>query len=156
MLEGGQTQLTPLNNNTMPVTFRWRPATYLSDSTVQSPIARPPDDIYYTYVITTDKGCSAQDVVFVKVLKAPIVPNIFSPNGDGVHDTWVLPYLDSYPGCTVEVVNRYGQSVFRSVGYTTPWDGTVNGKPVPVGTYYFVIDPKNGRKRLAGYVDIIR
>ncbi|MEY4891841.1 MAG: hypothetical protein RIQ34_453 [Bacteroidota bacterium] len=156
MLEGGQTQLTPLNNNTMPVTFRWRPATYLSDSTVQSPIARPPDDIYYTYVITTDKGCSAQDVLFVKVLKAPIVPNIFSPNGDGVHDTWVLPYLDSYPGCTVEVVNRYGQSVFRSVGYTTPWDGTVNGKPVPVGTYYFVIDPKNGRKRLAGYVDIIR
>lgn len=156
MLEGGQTQLTPVNNNTMPVTFRWRPAMYLSDSTVQSPIARPPDDIYYTYVITTDKGCSAQDVVFVKVLKAPIVPNIFSPNGDGVHDTWVLPYLDTYPGCTVEVVNRYGQSVFRSVGYTSPWDGTVNGKPVPVGTYYFVIDPKNGRKRLAGYVDIIR
>lgn len=107
-------------------------------------------------MITTDKGCSAQDVVFVKVLKAPIVPNIFSPNGDGVHDTWVLPYLDTYPGCTVEVVNRYGQSVFRSVGYTSPWDGTVNGKPVPVGTYYFVIDPKNGRKRLAGYVDIIR
>jgi gliding motility-associated-like protein len=128
----------------------------LSDSTILSPIARPTDDIFYTYFITTDKGCSAQDVVFVKVLKTPSVPNIFSPNGDGVHDTWIIPYLDTYPGCTVEVANRYGQVVFRSIGYPTPWDGKVNGNPVPVGTYYYVIDPKNGRKRIAGYVDIIR
>jgi len=156
MLEGGQTQLTPVNNNTMPITIRWRPSSYLSDPTILSPIARPIDDIYYTLYLITDKGCAAQDVVFVKVLKTPIVPNIFSPNGDGVHDTWVIPYLDSYPGCTVEVVNRYGQLVFRSVGYPTPWDGRINGNPAPVGTYYFVIDPKNGRKRVAGYVDIIR
>lgn len=156
MLEGGQTQLTPVNNNTMPITIRWRPSSFLSDSTILSPIARPTDDIYYTLYLVTDKGCAAQDVVFVKVLKTPIVPNIFSPNGDGVHDTWVIPYLDSYPGCTVEVVNRYGQLVFRSVGYPTPWDGRINGNPAPVGTYYYVIDPKNGRKRVAGYVDIIR
>ncbi len=156
MLEGGQTQLTPGNNNTMPITIRWRPSSFLSDSTILSPIARPADDIYYTLYLVTDKGCAAQDVVFVKVLKTPIVPNIFSPNGDGVHDTWVIPYLDSYPGCTVEVVNRYGQLVFRSVGYPTPWDGRINGNPAPVGTYYYVIDPKNGRKRVAGYVDIIR
>jgi gliding motility-associated-like protein len=156
MLEGGQTQLTPVNNNSMPITIRWTPATNLSDSTILSPIARPTDDIFYTYFITTDKGCSAQDVVFVKVLKTPSVPNIFSPNGDGVHDTWIIPYLDTYPGCTVEVANRYGQVVFRSIGYPTPWDGKVNGNPVPVGTYYYVIDPKNGRKRIAGYVDIIR
>ncbi len=156
MLEGGQTQLTPVNNNAMPITVQWSPASFLSDATVLSPIARPTDDITYTYFITTDKGCSAQDEVFVKVLKTPSVPNIFSPNGDGVHDTWVIPYLDTYPGCTVEVANRYGQIVFRSVGYPSPWDGRINGKPVPVGTYYYVIDPKNGRKRLAGYVDVIR
>lgn len=156
MLEGGQTQLTPVNNNNMPVIFRWRPSSYLSDSTILSPIATPPDDIYYTFVITTNKGCSAQDIVFVKVLKTPTVPNIFSPNGDGVHDTWVIPYLDTYVGCTVEIVNRYGQLVYRSVGYPKPWDGRVNGNQVPVGTYYYVIDPKNGRKRIAGYVDIIR
>ena len=51
---------------------------------------------------------------------------------------------------------RYGQPVFHSVGYTTPWDGKINGKDAPVGTYYYVIDPKNGRSKLAGYVDIIR
>jgi gliding motility-associated-like protein len=106
--------------------------------------------------VTSPQGCSASDAVFVKVLKAPSVPNIFSPNGDGVHDRWVIPYLESYPGCTIDVVNRYGQPVFHSVGYATPWDGKINGKDAPVGTYYYVIDPKNGRSRMAGYVDIIR
>ena len=94
--------------------------------------------------------------MFIKVLKDPPVPNIFSPNGDGVHDTWVIPFLDSYPGCTVEIVNRYGYLIYRSVGYASPWDGKVNGKDVPVGTYYYVIDPKNGRAKKAGFVDIIR
>jgi gliding motility-associated-like protein len=156
MLEGGQVQLTPPNNYPMPVTFAWTPPTYLDDPTRVDPTARPPDDITYLLTVTSNKGCSDTSSVFIRVLKDPPVPNIFSPNGDGVHDTWVIPYLDSYPGCTVEVVNRYGNLVFRSVGYATPWDGKVKGRDVPVGTYYYVIDPKNGRKRKAGYVDIIR
>jgi gliding motility-associated-like protein len=156
MLEGGQVQITPPNNYPMPVTFAWTPPTYLDDPTRLDPIARPPDDITYLLTVTTNKGCSDTSSMFIKVLKDPPVPNIFSPNGDGVHDTWIIPYLDSYPGCTVEVVNRYGYLIFRSVGYATPWDGKVNGKDVPVGTYYYVIDPKNGRKKKAGYVDIIR
>jgi gliding motility-associated-like protein len=156
MLEGGQVQITPPNNYPMPVTFAWTPPTYLDDPTRLDPIARPPDDITYLLTVTTNKGCSDTSSMFIKVLKDPPVPNIFSPNGDGIHDTWVIPYLDSYPGCTVEVVNRYGYLIFRSVGYATPWDGKINGQNVPVGTYYYVIDPKNGRKKKAGYVDIIR
>ncbi|NBX10635.1 MAG: PKD domain-containing protein, partial [Chitinophagaceae bacterium] len=156
MLEGGQVQITPPNNYPMPVTFAWTPATYLDDPTRLDPIARPPDDITYLLTVTTNKGCSDTSSMFIKVLKDPPVPNIFSPNGDGIHDTWVIPYLDSYPGCTVEIVNRYGYLIYRSVGYPTPWDGKVNGIDVPVGTYYYVIDPKNGRKKKAGYVDIIR
>ena len=156
MLEGGQVQLTPPNNYPMPVTFAWTPPTYLDDPTRIDPTARPPDDITYLLTVTSNKGCSDTSSVFIRVLKDPPVPNIFSPNGDGIHDTWIIPYLDSYPGCTVEVVNRYGYIVFRSVGYATPWDGKINGKDAPIGTYYFVIDPKNGRKKKAGYVDIIR
>jgi gliding motility-associated-like protein len=106
--------------------------------------------------VTSDKGCSATDQVFIKVLKMPTIPNIFSPNGDGVHDTWKIDYLDTYPGSTVDIFNRYGQKVFHSDGYTTPWDGTVNGKPVPVGTYYYIVNPKNGRSQISGYVDVIR
>ena len=85
--------------------------------------------------MTTDNGCVKSDDVFIKVLKAPAIPNIFSPNGDGIHDTWVIQYLESYPGATVDIFNRYGQLIYHSEGYANPWDGTINGKPVPVGTY---------------------
>jgi len=94
--------------------------------------------------------------VFVKLLKTPTIPNVFTPNGDGVNDTWVIEYLESYVGATVEIFNRYGSLVFRSVGYTKSWDGTYGGKQMPAGTYYYVINPKNGRKQISGFVDIVR
>jgi gliding motility-associated-like protein len=54
------------------------------------------------------------------------------------------------------VYNRYGQLVYRSTGYNTPWDGRYNGTPLPFGTYYWIINPKNGRAAITGSVTIIR
>ena len=73
-----------------------------------------------------------------------------------MHDKWVIEFLDSYPGCVVEIYNRSGQMIHRIVNYTMPWDGRINGKDAPVGTYYYIIDPKNGRKPMTGFIDIIR
>lgn len=156
VLEGGVVMLTPALNANYPVTYLWSPATWLDKPGIETPVASPLNDITYTLTVTSNKGCSSSDDVFVKVLKAPQIPNIFSPNNDGIHDKWEISYLASYPGCTVDIYNRYGQLIYHSVGYDKPWDGTVNGKQVPVGTYYYVIDPKNGRKKMSGYVDIIR
>jgi gliding motility-associated-like protein len=156
VLEGGQVMLTPAQNASMPVTYSWTPVMHLNNASIAQPLASPIDDITYTLTVTSDKGCADSDDVFVKVLKSPAIPNIFSPNGDGIHDKWVIQYLETYPGCTVDIYNRYGQIVFHSVGYTTAWDGTVNGKPVPVGTYYYIVNPKNGRGQMSGYVDVIR
>lgn len=156
VLEGGAVQLTPAVNAGFPITYTWTPPAGLSNPNVADPLASPVDDITYTMKVTSNKGCSSSDQVFVKVLKKPEIPNIFSPNGDGIHDRWVIAFLETYPGCIVEVFNRYGQRIYYSVGYSLPWDGTVNGKPVPVGTYYYIVDPKNGRQKQAGYVDIVR
>lgn len=156
VLEGGVVQLTPALLAGIPVTYSWTPPTGLSSTTIPDPMASPTDDITYTLTVTSAKGCNTSDQVFVKVLKKPEIPNIFSPNGDGIHDKWVIRYLETYPGSTVEIYNRYGQRIFYSIGYNQPWDGTINGKPVPVGTYYYIVDPKNGRQRIAGYVDVIR
>jgi gliding motility-associated-like protein len=54
------------------------------------------------------------------------------------------------------VFNRNGQKVFHSEGYGTDWDGNYNGKPLPVATYYYIINPKNGRNIMSGSVSIIR
>jgi gliding motility-associated-like protein len=107
-------------------------------------------------MVSTANGCSATDEVLVKVLKTPTIPNVFTPNGDGVNDKWVIEYLESYPGATVEVFNRYGSLVYRSTGYTKAWDGKFSGKDMPAGTYYYIINPKNGRKQISGFVDIVR
>jgi gliding motility-associated-like protein len=68
----------------------------------------------------------------------------------------MIPNLADYPGSSVEVFNRYGQRVFYSAGYGTPWDGNYNGKPVPAGTYYYVIQLQNGFKPMSGSVTILR
>lgn len=85
-----------------------------------------------------------------------IIPNTFTPNGDGVNDTWDIKYLNSYPLCTVQIFTRWGQSVYSSIGYGAPWDGTYRGAALPSGTYYYVINLKNNTQLLSGFVAIIR
>ncbi len=155
MIENGSIQLlaTASGNN---LTYVWTPNTRIDNPTILRPRVNPVSEQLYKLEATSADGCKASDTVTVFILKNIVIPNIFSPNGDGVHDKWVVDYLDSYPGCTVDIYNRYGQLIFHSLGYDTPWDGKVNGKDVPVGTYYYIIDPKNGRTKVSGYVDVIR
>lgn len=155
LLEGDFMTLpaTASGNN---LSYVWSPPVALSNTTVLQPQASPVDDITYHLTATSGEGCKASDEISITVLKMLHIPNAFSPNGDGIHDRWEIKYLNTYPGATVEVYNRYGQLVYKSSGYPQPWDGTFNGNPLPVGTYYYLINPKNGRKQMSGYVDIIR
>jgi len=116
------------------------------------------------YLITAD-GADAKNYTFDYVpgtltVKAPLVtiviPNTFTPNGDGINDVWNIKSLTDYPDCMVSIYTRYGGLVYQSRGYSTPWNGTTNGKQLPVGTYYYIIDPKSGVKKLAGSITILR
>lgn len=156
VLEGGKVKLTPTLITGIPVTYTWTPPTWLDNPAIAQPESSPLTDFNYRLTVTSDKGCTTFDDVAVTLLRAPVIPNIFSPNGDGINDRWVIEYLDTYPGCIVQIFNRYGQRIHQFVNYTTPWDGKINGKDAPIGTYYYIIDPKNGRKPMTGYVDIIR
>ena len=155
LLEGGDITINASASGN-GLSYLWSPPQYLSNSAALNPVCISPEDITYTLTATSVNGCSASDEVFIKILKKIKVPNVFSPNGDGINDTWMVQYLDTYPGCTVEVYNRYGQVVFHSTGYSRPWDGRYNGQPLPVGTYYWIINPKNGREQVSGAVTIIR
>jgi len=104
------------------------------------------------YNITTIDGI----LTVIEPPSAIVIPNTFTPNGDGVNDTWNIKYLDSYLNCFVNIFDRYGEKVFSSIGYGIPWDGTYKGSRLPVGTYYYVIDLKTGYKLLSGYIAIVR
>ena len=152
----GRTVLLRATASGEGLTYKWTPATGLDHDDVLNPVCSATDDITYKLTVTNNNGCTAADETTVKVLKSLSVINTFTPNGDGVNDTWVIKYLETYPGNTVDVYNRYGEKVYSSVGYGIPWDGTYKGANLPAGTYYYIINPKNGRKAVAGSVTIIR
>jgi len=156
VLEGGEIRLKPSFVYGNQLSYLWTPPSYLSSDTAFSPLSKPLNDIRYTFNVIGEGGCTVSDTIFVKVLKSPEIPNAFSPNGDGINDTWNIKYLESYPGATVEVYNRYGQIIYRSLGYSKPWDGRVSGAALPIGTYYYIINPKNNKPQMTGAITIIR
>lgn len=112
----------------------------------------------YWVKVTDENGCTGADTVAIKEINCSLtkIPNAFTPNGDGINDTWNIDVLQIYPQCTVFIYTRWGQLVFKSDGYTKPWDGRNNGKDLPAGTYYYMIDLKDGSPRVSGYVTVIR
>ncbi len=158
VLEGGSDSLRPVvSGNDLQYLWTASPSpAYLSNINIKNPVTSPVTDVTYTLKATARGGCSASDSVFVKVLKFPKIPNTFTPNNDGVHDLWEIAYLYTYPNNRVQVFTRTGQLVFESKGYLKPWNGTMNGKPLPLDTYYYIIEPGNGRKPLTGYVTILK
>ena len=156
MIEGDQVILNG-NATGERLNYFWTPDAFINSANSLQPVVSPAHDTTYTLHVESTAGCGiATDEVFVKVFKKVIVPNAFSPNKDGINDTWQLVAIDAYPDADINVFNRYGQAVFTSHGYNKPWDGTYNNDPLPVGTYYYVIDLKFGLPKLKGWVAILR
>jgi gliding motility-associated-like protein len=152
---GTQVEFNAISNS-QGFTFSWDPPLGLSDPGKLKPTLIANEDQRYTLTAIGEFGCTATDFLTVKVLMPVKVPNVFTPNGDGIHDTWLIPNLADYPACTVEVFNRYGQQVFYIAGYNKPWDGTYKGKDLPVGTYYYIIRLSNGYAPMSGSITIVR
>ncbi|MFT4063022.1 MAG: gliding motility-associated C-terminal domain-containing protein [Edaphocola sp.] len=130
-------------SNTDGVSIAWTPDYNISATNILQPTVHPDVETTYTLTLTSDYGCGTDsDEAVVKVYDDLSIPNVFSPNGDGINDTWHILQLSNYPTADVTVFNRYGQQVFKSIGYTQEWDGKHGGNLVPVGTYYYVIDLK--------------
>jgi gliding motility-associated-like protein len=140
------------------VSILWTPPLGLNSTTVATPTASPQQTTLYTITVTSADNCESSDDVLVTILKPLVIPNVFSPNGDGVNDRWIIKYIEQYPDCVVEVFNRYGARLFERIGYSSSnaWDGTQNGNPVPIGPYYYVIRINNTAKPLAGVISIVR
>ncbi|MDP3200033.1 MAG: MBG domain-containing protein, partial [Algoriphagus sp.] len=66
--------------------------------------------------------------------------NSFTPNGDGINDTWGVPDLRYFRGVRVQVFDRNGERLFYTEDADTRWDGTYKGKEMPVGTYFWIIE----------------
>ncbi|SKB41492.1 gliding motility-associated C-terminal domain-containing protein [Daejeonella lutea] len=115
-------------------------------------------DASKTFYITYYNGSCESKATPVRIIvpsNSIIIPNTISPNGDAVNDTWEIKGLDDYKP-VITVYNRYGQAVFRSKGYQIPFRGERNGKELPMGTYYYVIDLGTGCRGVKGSLLLVR
>jgi gliding motility-associated-like protein len=105
-------------------------------------------DTIFNVLVTDEGGCVAKDQLFVKVKDNAdaFTPNVFSPNGDGINDTWRI--YSSNPQARVKqlsIYDRWGGMVFTTSGFhpsdnESAWDGTVNGKKCGQGVYVFMAE----------------
>jgi gliding motility-associated-like protein len=156
LFEGQSTKLHGTIKGDSIISYRWSPATFLSDTASLTPTTTPTDNITYTLTAVSATCGTSTSTVVVRVYKKITIPNTFSPNNDGVNDIWNIEALFTYADASVQVFDRYGQQVFQSTGYSKPWDGTYAGSNVPAGTYYYIIDLKNGTPKLSGWVLVVR
>ena len=112
--------------------------------------------VYKMEVISAD-GCTDSDEVEVSVtvVEELDVTTLFSPNGDGRNDTWVVNKPDLVKGCQLVIFNRNGTEVYSTNDYHNEWDATVNGNILPEGTYYYVFDCSDGRT-MTGPITVLR
>lgn len=140
-------------------TYSWTPALELNSAAVLQPTAKPSATRLYTLTATDNAThCSGSDDVLVKIIPELYIPNAFTPDGNGVNDTWGIPALSIYPNAEVIVYNRYGNIIFdRKDYYNHPWDGTWKGVKQPAGAYVYFIRLNDARQQVfQGEVIIIR
>ena len=149
ILEGS---IQGLSNN-----YFWSPASAFTNPQLLQPMVTPQADAVYVLAATSANGCgSSSDTVAVKVYQEIYVPTAFTPDGDGLNDTWSIAALNAFPAFELMVYNRYGQLVFSNRNVVKPWDGKYKGEPVPPGAYVYTINLGIGIRTIKGTVLVIR
>jgi len=143
----------------------WTPATGLSDPTIANPVASPDSNTLYTLTVGAPGGCTATGSILVNVYIPLSIPGAFTPNGDGHNDLFYI--LGGPVNSRIEefgVFNRFGAEVFHAHNVApgdrnNAWNGYLNGRPAPAGTYVYFVKMKfaNGHTQLyKGTVILIR
>jgi len=157
VLKGRQITLEPTVSDSN-VSYMWSPNINMDNPTNKNPVITGDVDRTYTLVVTDSRNCvSDPSQTLIKVGPIITIANTFTPNGDGINDTWNITGLIAYTEASVDVYNRNGTPVFHSLGYPIAWDGTFNGQQLPAGTYYYVVHLNyNKNQVLSGAITIIR
>jgi gliding motility-associated-like protein len=95
------------------------------------------------YIITVIDQCGLMDIDTANIVVedcTPVVPNVFTPNGDGVNDYFVITNLELHPNSELTIFNRWGQVMYESAAYQNNWDGG----DVSDGVYFYVLKLTDG------------
>ena len=143
IVKGNSVQLLTQSNEPIS-SYRWEPPASLNRTDIASPEANPAITTSYQLTAVGVGGCIATRSVLVEVTEPLYIPSAFSPNADGLNDSWIIPNISSFPLAEVSVFSRWGELIFFSKGYAQPWDGTYRQEIVPIGVYTYQIRTGTG------------
>jgi len=169
VLAGDSLQLQPLIQPPGAYTFAWTPTDGLSCAACPDPVAAPAHTTAYTLVVTDLQGCTYTAGTLIEVrdpqVERPIrrlyFPTAFSPNGDGINDTWQIMGLDDQHLLHIEIYNRWGGLVYACKGSAAlcAWDGHCRGRLVDPGLYAWqltLINAEGQSSHFHGEVTVVR
>ena len=158
-----------VTNGTPPFSFVWE-----KDSSIEqyNDIYVPVDSFslinnlspgVYAVEITDDMGCIINDSIEVKSNPAICITvyKVFSPNDDNTHEFWEIENINLYPEALVQVYDRTGRQVYNRRNYINAEEVAFSGKDqegrtLPSGTYYYIVDLENGDTVFKGVLTIVR
>ena len=114
----------------------------------------------YCVTVTSVEGCLSSNCVNITVINESTLymPNIFTPNGDGINDVYFTP-SQNIVEYNLNIFNRWGQIIFSSTEPLQGWDGRFNGVFVPDGVYVYILKAKGGDDKHyenAGHITVIK
>ena len=165
---GEMVQLSPIITAPADI-FVWTNEGSLSCGDCPDPIAQPTETTLYTLSSSTDTGSEAMDDILISVINSTnadvYVPNIFSPNGDGVNEVFSLFSGEQITNVkTMLLFDRWGDFVYQGTNLSLNdpsqgWDGYYKGKPMDTGVYVFYAEVElvdGSVKEMEGEVVLIR
>ncbi|MFN8293212.1 MAG: PKD domain-containing protein [Chitinophagales bacterium] len=137
---GEDITLTPTYNYSNITHWQWTPATALNCIDCENPIANPYNDIVYTVYATTEKGCIDSAYTRINVEHNPVVyvPNLFTPNSDGLNDI-AMVYANNVMDLEFLIFNRWGEKVYEGHHINEGWNGFYQNKLQEPETYVYVV-----------------
>jgi gliding motility-associated-like protein len=137
--------------------FAWTPIQNISNVTAATTTARVTEKTAYTVTLTNALGCVSTASVTVDAIEDLYVePTIvFTPNGDGINDKFVIKNLDQYPNNRLQIFDRTGKVLYEQNDYANNWDGRVNGQLLTKDTYLYILTIK-GQIVKKGTVTLVR
>ena len=112
----------------------------------------------YSVFATDANGCStgiSNIVIAASDVDCLHIPNVFTPNGDGVNDEWIIENIEFFPDAHIFVYNRWGQALYKGRGNSERWDGSYRGHFVPAGVYTYIISLESVEEKYEGTVTVL-
>lgn len=158
---GGAKLETVVNSTALISNIEWSPNNSLIGYNSQNPTANPLQSTLYIAKVTDENGCVGVDSVMVNVKSFEecyniIIPPIFTPNGDGYNDYWVIEGMDQFPQSKIQIFDRFGQLMHVYLKSEGDWNGYSFGKLVASDSYWYVVDVVPVGVTLKGHVSVKR